>query len=230
MKRLLLFMLFLFFFTTTAKAKKPFGVQYLIGGMTYSSFTSINANGIFRPFFGVGHQWEKSNSALSINILLVTRGGIVRNKTLEFPTEEPRDVYFEDIYFSITYFEIPVFLTYYFRNRLIHNFSKIHFFIGPSIYIPIRYNYHKKTKGFAFRYNHENKKTYHFDYKISQDYYSILGNINLGENLGVGVIYHSLSIAIIYSHELLPFGNVKDISNIKKKSSSLNIIFSKKLN
>lgn len=224
MRKLLLFLSFLFLFTQTATAKAPFGIRYLVGGVAYSSFTTINTDGIFRPLFGIGYKWEKSNSAISIGIILITRGGILRNKTLRFPIEDPRDVYLEDLYFSITYFEIPFYLKYYFsRNRFFHSI-KLQFLFGPSVLIPIRYSYYEKRKDFSFRYIPGYNKTYHFDYEISQDNHFILGDVNLGANVGFGVAYNSFSINIIYSYELLPFGNVRDISKIERKSNSLNLI------
>lgn len=229
MKKLFCLILFLTLFTSYLNAQSGclLSGSIIKAGINYSTLRDSDSDFKLGYTFGIGKEWHViKNASITSEINYTIRGGILKDKPIIGNLDDYQDIYSHDINVSVGYIDIPLLLKY---SSPIKNDVYIQLYIGPSFSMPISDNSDTKERQFLFFYDphdpDKNNKIKDIKYFWKQESEFSIFNFDYVYNVGVEFKWSRFSAELRYSYGNEELGFVDMITEVKKKSHAINLLF-----
>jgi hypothetical protein len=229
MKKLLILFLFFPLFPAPFNAQSGCLLSGFIikAGINYSTLRNSDSDFKLGYTFGIGKEWNViKKAAIGYEINYTTRGGILKDKPIIGNLDDYQDVYSHDIHVSVGYIDIPLLLKY---SSQIKNDMYIQLYIGPSFSMPISDNSDTKERRFLFYYDPHDPDKYNkiknIKYFWEQESEFSIFNFDYVYNVAVEFKWSRFSAELRYSYGNEELGFVDMITEVKKKSHAINLLF-----
>lgn len=190
-------------------------------GPNFSSFLKEKDSDVLVGYtIGIKYEYFFLNSMSFTSGLLYSKEGAKLNKIIKLPSvismdiSNVADVFFEDVYAMIGYLKVPLLMGYSIETS---KKTKIKFFLGSSLLIPIKDYSYSNNYRFAFTYI-KGQSNYNFEYYSTGDESGFNRDyLNYSVDVGLSCYYKRFFLSFEVDYHTKDYGFVGYISEIKKK-------------